>query len=550
MRRSHTPGPEDHAAPTDLYGGVGPMTTTLDKQIRAVPDARRSTLAPALAAAALGAGTLLRFWPRSSLWLDEAQSVAFARLPLADIPHALREDGAPPLYYVLLHVWMDVFGRGDSAVRALSAICSLGALAVVAVVARRVGGTQAAVAAALLIATNPFAIRYASETRMYALVTLEVALLALSLHQCLRRDGRVGAHVAVALTAAALLYTHYWALYLLAATGGLLAAVAARRWRSGDRAGAAPVARVSAMIAAGFVAFVPWVPTMAFQREHTGTPWATPSLWSLVPQSARDGDLVTWVGVVVPIGCGLLVLGRAVSRRRSPAADTGATRLALGTVAIGGALAWVGATVSHSATVIRYTSVFFPLIALLAAVGLGGVARRGLRRIALAAACAIGLVLAAGQVSADRTPAGAFADVLRTQAGPDDVVVDCPDQLGPALARELEGTTMADRQLVFPPGGAPGRVDWIDYAERYADARPSAFAHELVAQHPDSTIWLAWSGVYPPTQEACTRLFESLFAQRRRGQLLVPEVFGDGDHAALWRFDPPRPEPAPATLSR
>jgi uncharacterized membrane protein len=59
-------------------------------------------------------GVIMRWWPRGALWLDEAQSVAFARLPMHSIPGALRQDGAPPLYYELLHVWMRVFGDGKS----------------------------------------------------------------------------------------------------------------------------------------------------------------------------------------------------------------------------------------------------------------------------------------------------------------------------------------------------------------------------------------------------------------------------------------------------
>ncbi|MEY4916125.1 MAG: hypothetical protein RL616_38, partial [Verrucomicrobiota bacterium] len=41
-------------------------------------------------------------------------SVNIARLPLGELPEALRHDGHPPLYYALLHVWMQVAGSGDT----------------------------------------------------------------------------------------------------------------------------------------------------------------------------------------------------------------------------------------------------------------------------------------------------------------------------------------------------------------------------------------------------------------------------------------------------
>src|SRR5215204_2855486 len=48
-------------------------------------------------------GLIMVVSPRPPLWLDEAQSVAIARRSLPGLVDALREDGAPPVYYVALH---------------------------------------------------------------------------------------------------------------------------------------------------------------------------------------------------------------------------------------------------------------------------------------------------------------------------------------------------------------------------------------------------------------------------------------------------------------
>src|SRR3954467_8532121 len=73
----------------------------------------------------VAAGIVLRFVTRSDLWLDEALSVNIARLPFSRPAEALKHDGAPPLYYLLLHLWTDVFGTSDLAVRSLSGVISL-----------------------------------------------------------------------------------------------------------------------------------------------------------------------------------------------------------------------------------------------------------------------------------------------------------------------------------------------------------------------------------------------------------------------------------------
>ena len=95
---------------------------------------------------AVAVGLVLRFWTQSHLWLDEALSVNIARLPVGDIPEALRHDGHPPLYYWLLHGWMSVFGEGDAAVRALSGVCAVAALPLIWFAGKRLGGRTVGVA--------------------------------------------------------------------------------------------------------------------------------------------------------------------------------------------------------------------------------------------------------------------------------------------------------------------------------------------------------------------------------------------------------------------
>ena len=54
--------------------------------------------------------------------MDEGLSIGIASQPLFDIPGVLRVDGSPPLYYMLLSVWMDVFGDGPADTQSLSMV--------------------------------------------------------------------------------------------------------------------------------------------------------------------------------------------------------------------------------------------------------------------------------------------------------------------------------------------------------------------------------------------------------------------------------------------
>ncbi len=160
-----------------------------------------------------------RRWHRAAVYRGRpivggrGASVAIARLPLSQLFGALRGDGSPPLYYLLLHVWVQVFGTGDVAVRALSGVCAVAALPLI----YRLAGDRAGPVTLALAAVNPWLIRYATETRMYALEVLLVLLGLLSL-RAVKRIATPWRVALLAVVAGLLLLTHYWAFYLYAAT--------------------------------------------------------------------------------------------------------------------------------------------------------------------------------------------------------------------------------------------------------------------------------------------------------------------------------------------
>src|SRR6266498_3041342 len=60
----------------------------------------------------------------AAFWIDEGLSFGISSHHFFDIPHLLRHDCPPPLYY-LLHVWMRVFGTSEPATHTLSLIFGL-----------------------------------------------------------------------------------------------------------------------------------------------------------------------------------------------------------------------------------------------------------------------------------------------------------------------------------------------------------------------------------------------------------------------------------------
>src|SRR4051795_6909912 len=207
-------------------------------------------------------------------WIDEGLSVGIADRPLSDIPLALREDGSPPLYYMLLPFWLDVAGRSEQGVRGLSLLFALLAIPAGWWAGRQIWGTQrAAWFSAVLMAFNPFLAQYAQEARMYSLV----ALLAIPATTCFIRayaldtENRRPWIAGFAISVAAALYTHNWPIFFTIA-----AAVAwALLWLLADSPRRRELLRDGLLGFGGlFLLYLPWVPTTLYQAAHTGAPWA------------------------------------------------------------------------------------------------------------------------------------------------------------------------------------------------------------------------------------------------------------------------------------
>jgi uncharacterized membrane protein len=497
-----------------------------------------------VAGAVVAAGVLLRFIAPNGLWLDEALSVNISRLPLPQIPGALVQDGSPPLYYILLHYWMMAFGQGEVAVRALSGIISVATLPFLWMAGQRVGGRPTAWAALLLGASSPWAVYYGTDTRMYSLMALEAVLWYLAIRRAVELPSR-GRLAGVAVLTAALMYTHYWDLYLVA-VGALWAL-----WRSlvELRRGVVPpgayprgARKVLLAMVAGAVLWLPWSPVFVFQALHTGTPWTSPpgpqdllSVFGYFAGVGASGELLTFLlfGLV-----GLALMGRPGPRATSvvvemkvqPRASLVAW-LVVGTLG----LAVLAGLVSGAAFDSRYIAVVFPLFVMLCALGLTTFASRRVIAAVLAVACVAGLSSAQLWNSQPRTQAVQVADVLNAQAQPGDMVVYCPDQLGPAVDRLL---TVPDvTELTFPRMMGPQRIDWIDYVATIQNTSPDWFAHQIVSRlNPGSTLWLVWRNGYNVFGNSCSDLANWLEMYHPGGETVMSQDLNYYEPENLVRF--------------
>ena len=484
---------------------------------------------------AIAVGVALRFWAPTALWLDEAISVNISRLPLSQIPTALSHDGSPPLYYLMLHYWMELFGQGNFAVRAMSGVTSVASLPVFWMAGRRLGGRKVAWVTFFLALTSPFAINYATSARMYSLMILLSLLGYLAISRAFESP-TAGRLVAVGAVTAALLYTHYWGLYLVLVVGTWVA------WRIRTTGRGWPVLRAMVI---GCVIWLPWSPIFVFQTLHTGTPWTTPAsagdllavftdwsgggpwggllmfatfalfLFGTFGRTAVPGTVVTIEdpeGYVKRVQAGPAVVLEL--RPRPGMAPLAGVALATLSVAV------VLGVVAGAAFVARYTAVVLPLFLLVVATGVAVMPGRAFRNGCVAVLCLAGLLTGYGENGQQRTQATQVASVLNAQAQAGDLVVYCPDQLGPAVDRLLKVPGVGE--ITFPRSIGPQRVDWVDYRKVIARTDVELFAQQALARvAPSHTLWLVWRDGYAGLGGDCGYLKSWLDLLRSEGATVV-----------------------------
>lgn len=171
---------------------------------------------PALIA---GLGLLLRilYLHHESVSGDEAFSITLTRDPLGLMMHRLVLDLVhPPLHYLALREWLELFGFGLMQARVLSVIFGTLAIVFLYLLAEYLFDRRVAALSALLMAVSQLAIMFSQEARPYAQTHL-LALACTYLFLRAWREERALYWWSFVGCSVLLLYTNYFGAFLIAA---------------------------------------------------------------------------------------------------------------------------------------------------------------------------------------------------------------------------------------------------------------------------------------------------------------------------------------------
>jgi uncharacterized membrane protein len=287
-----------------------------------------------------------------SLGASEAYSaLAASQSSFAEvIREATRFDpGKPPLYQMLLHCFVSLFGKSETSLRGFSVFFALLALPPLYSLGVSLFGPEIAIVAVAIWALNPVALILGQWARMYSLFIAAV-LFSMLFFWLVREQPSKRRIVGLGLLTAIVLYTHLCGILFVGAEMSLVV----RDFYRGRR-----IRGTWQGIALGFALFIPFVPQEILQaRQLLLGHWLdwigiANSRWSLGKSLAVAGSVVTislllfgplvekdqrepvrfcaiWLGIPILVLEGVSIVARPVFALRYVAAALPALALLLG----------------------------------------------------------------------------------------------------------------------------------------------------------------------------------------------------------------------------
>jgi uncharacterized membrane protein len=154
----------------------------------------------------------------AGIWLDEAHSIFQAHKNIGVIINDSAKDQNPPLYFILLHYWIKLFGSSVTAVRGLSCIFNILTVPLIFLLARKNINIITALFASLVFIFSDIQLYYAQEARVFSLVGL-LCISSFIIFENLRKNTNINwkAIILLAIINSLMLYAHYISVFIIIA---------------------------------------------------------------------------------------------------------------------------------------------------------------------------------------------------------------------------------------------------------------------------------------------------------------------------------------------
>lgn len=166
----------------------------------------------------LAVGSFLRIYGlgSESLALDEFHSLETSDESIGSIIIGKSLVTNPPLYFVCLRIWVELFGSSDTALRSLSVVFGILSIIVLYMLGYALFDKKTALLCSFLSAVSLYHIEYSQEARPYPLFLL-LSLLSMTAFVNVLKKGRKQDYILGVVTNVLMVYAHNYALFIISA---------------------------------------------------------------------------------------------------------------------------------------------------------------------------------------------------------------------------------------------------------------------------------------------------------------------------------------------
>lgn len=155
------------------------------------------------------------FVESNSIALDEPFSIYHAQMGIPEIIARLKTGNNPPLYEILLHGWIRVFGISPLSVRFPSLLFGAATASFVYLLGKEFLNRRTALLATVLVTFSTYQVYFSHEARVYALFSLLATVSFYLFLKWARRPGHKTYIILLFFTDLAMVYAHYFAFFVI-----------------------------------------------------------------------------------------------------------------------------------------------------------------------------------------------------------------------------------------------------------------------------------------------------------------------------------------------
>jgi hypothetical protein len=147
--------------------------------------------------------------------MDEPFTIYYSQAPFSSLFEMLKTENNPPLFFILMHFWIKVFGISAFSVRFLPLLFSTMTAPLIYMMGKRFFSNQAGLITSLIFTFSNYQLAFSHEARVYPLFSLLSCLSMFFFFSLIQNPGRRNSLYMLIIVNVLLIYSHFFGFYVI-----------------------------------------------------------------------------------------------------------------------------------------------------------------------------------------------------------------------------------------------------------------------------------------------------------------------------------------------